>query len=248
MSLIDTIYNQIRDTWGNSRAPSASEVLAAVYDPGTRTLKATGGGGGVNVGTLANRPNASSVSSGYTYFATDDNGGSGWVSDGSTWLPLAPPADAVGGRLLAVAEPLAANTYTPSEAGEMVRMTELTISFVMPSTRVLIQTSQARIQQLLTATDPLIALQYTTDGWATAKVIQAKTPATDKGASPFYINVFSGLNVLLPSNIPADSNVQVALFVGDADATPDLSVAISPSDTDINTYSRPFISATALGV
>lgn len=45
---------------------------------------------GSGTGTLAARPAATSVAPGYTYFATDDNGGTLYRSDGAVWTKIAP--------------------------------------------------------------------------------------------------------------------------------------------------------------
>lgn len=67
-------------------------------------------------GLLGNRPPATSVGYGFVYFATDDNGGTTYRSDGATWYKQAPGALETGGRELAYNEKTDANFVTTNTA------------------------------------------------------------------------------------------------------------------------------------
>jgi hypothetical protein len=75
-------------------------TVPAGTDPSTGADEPAGSG----VGTLAARPAASAVSSGYLYFASDDNGGTLYRSDASTWTKVAASVTQPGGAELGYAE------------------------------------------------------------------------------------------------------------------------------------------------
>lgn len=88
MSLIDDVAKQLREKYGNSRIPTVDEVFAAAYDPDTKSLKTTGGGGGsgsVETGTLATRPTAPDTT---MVYVANDSSSPVSVWDGTQWTDV----------------------------------------------------------------------------------------------------------------------------------------------------------------
>lgn len=80
--------------------------------PGWRAVTAPASG----AGTFAARPAASAVAVGFIYFATDDNGGTPYRSNGSAWTKMAAGALETGGRELAYNEKTDGNWVTTNTA------------------------------------------------------------------------------------------------------------------------------------
>lgn len=87
----------------------------------------------LNVGTLAQRPSAAAAGVNGWYFATDDNGGKTYRSDGSTWTALAPGAtEAAAGADLGFKQITSPFSTSSSSMVDVTGLTSLAVTF--PST------------------------------------------------------------------------------------------------------------------
>lgn len=197
-------------------------------------------------GELADRPDASDVSTGSVYYATDDNGGRAWISNGSTWQGFAPSNAAVGGTLLALAQPSSIASVACATAGTDYRIPELTISFTMPDRPVKINMTDLRAYIFGTDTAPVLTMYYTTNNWSSKTVLLAQDIpyASD---SLFYIRSFVPKEVFLPTSISVGATVGVAVFIADTTTNSRTFTIAANHSGDRSTMLRPSITATAMG-
>lgn len=98
-------------------------------------------GSGSGTGTLAARPAASAAGAGYLYFASDDNGGTLYRSDGATWTKAAGSVTQSGGAELAsgYAEITSAFQVLPATANTIYDITGLSVTPTVGTRPVLIE-------------------------------------------------------------------------------------------------------------
>lgn len=116
---------------GTLQNPTPEDLASA-----NRVMVVGGGGGGsIQEGTDANKPSASSVSPGTAYFSTDINGGTLYVSDGSSWTQAAPGVNEPAARQL-VLNRFGGDATTGSQqvfTGGDTDITDANGSFTMPT-------------------------------------------------------------------------------------------------------------------
>ena len=194
-------------------------------------------------GLLGDRPDATTVPTGTRYFATDDGGGTLWVVSSGTWVQAA-PAVAGASHVLDIAEPAATFTTALSVLATPVRMTELTLDFVVPSQRVRIDLSELNVYELVDIDiAPRVSIWYSVDGWATKTLllvgITAHSTAILSGV--IEVNLFLPRWCLLPTSIAAGTSISVAAHMQDDAETGTYTVAISAASGN-----RSYIMASAI--
>jgi hypothetical protein len=165
-----------------------------------------------STGLLSARPAAASVTDGYLYFASDDDGGTLYVSDGSAWTPVAPSINTTNaGVVLAAAEPssiAAINTV----AATPVRIPEMTTgSFTMPAGRVRFYLSGGVLLGVTSGTT--FEVRATTDGWATNQLCGTYALTRNAIIGEEFFAIAGVLPPVGGTAISAGATVQVALFV-----------------------------------
>lgn len=196
-------------------------------------------------GLLAARPAATSVPSGFIYTATDDNGGTAYVSNGTVWAKAAPAVNAVGGKMLAQIAPTTVGSITCTTAGVDYRVTDLTTpSFVMPSTPVLVFYGLIRAKRSTNAvTTARIGVRWTTDAWASN--VEAMTPAIAAATDAVFgvINIYdwhlaTGIITAAPG-----STVEIAPFIQNSVAGAIMDI-YAPANS---VFARPHVTVVSLG-
>lgn len=191
-------------------------------------------------GLLSARP-AATVGVGRLYLASDVNGGTLYVSDGTSWIEAAPSAeDANAGKLLtSVSLTANAAAVAISTANTPFRIPELTTpSFTVPDGPVVVESSVLAISGTGASGAATGAqLRYTKDGWATNHFLSGQY--TWRGDAPFYIEAtYAGIKGELPPAgvsggavlAPGDT-VQVGLFLTRTDNTKTLTLLVDPPNS-----------------
>src|SRR6478735_6850442 len=106
------------DTYDGTAATRAEDGIAQALD--------------VSSGTLASRPAASTSNYGSFYLATDQNGGTMFRSNGTTWIQYAPGVNQPGGQELSSATVATDFTLTNTVANSPTAVTGLSQTFTAP--------------------------------------------------------------------------------------------------------------------
>ncbi len=136
-----TIASFVNAVHNHSNAAGGGTVASSVitYTNGTSALAATNAQAAIDEtvglmmaqGTLAARPTASTAGARALYYATDDNGGTLYRSNGSTWQQIGAPVNqASGGQLGSV---VLASNYSNSAQGAETQITGMSVTVTVGS-------------------------------------------------------------------------------------------------------------------
>lgn len=194
-------------------------------------------------GLLGDRPDASAVPEHTRYFASDDSGGTEWVVLNGAWVQAAPSVSGVA-HLLDVAEPGAAFTTALTVLATPVRMTQLTLDFVVPDQRVRVDLSELNVYEVVDIDiAPKVSIWYSTNSWSTKTLLLVAVPAHSTAilSGIIEVNQFLPRWCLLPTSIAAGTSISVAAFLQDDAETGTYTTAI-----DTTSGNRSYITASAL--
>jgi hypothetical protein len=183
-------------------------------------------------GLLSARPDYDDVEPGFTYTATDEEGGTSYVATPSSWQRIARATAVTAGEELASAAPSASTTgIAINVANTPFRIPELTTaSFTMPDRPVRVETSALVVTGIGASTPATIMqVRYTTDGWSTSHNAESRTLAASNIG--IWIESAASIPAMIPpaaaTPISPGATVQVALFFKRTDTTKTLVVARS---------------------
>lgn len=148
-----------------------------------------------DMGLLAARPAAAPA--GTLYTATDDQGGTLYVTDGATWSQAAPSVDATSGRILASVWPTSVATQTADGTGAVVwpEMVSASVPWPTSPVRVLVPRMALAFAALPAPASFLhLRVEYKVDAgpWRHAKMLVATPDETRDGSGPVAPRVRSG--------------------------------------------------------
>lgn len=179
-------------------------------------------------GTLALRPVVGDVATGFSYWASDDDGGQRWVKSGGVWVKDGPSNNDIGGEFLGGVAPTSDQTVTCTAANTDYRMIGFTTgNITVPNKRMRVVVGLTRLFNTGNSLSCRPTLKYTKDGWATAHPLVGPVGARGDyvSYSPFYFFNYELPTAMLPppaasggAALAAGNTIQIGLFVQHATA------------------------------
>lgn len=211
------------DLIGFSADNTPVKIAKASADGKVLRSLAVGTGGfewadGSGVGLLAARPAANAVPVGWRYYATDDDGGIEYLSDGANWIALD-----LAGREVANGYAAITSTFTYSTDNNVTDVTGLTITFTPKQAAVDILLGGFQVAGNTTAMSPSL---FIADGSGT--LLEGVKEQIIIGALSFSIGTMKSRQSLTPGN-SYTFKAQIARGLAGASAVSLVAAATNPA-------------------